>query len=145
MTEGMIANCKKCLSNLMQCEDIYTSDDPIGNFAKALLNYHDHYQDTHSSTWCRFHPKVHVEKIILIIFIKSIFFFLMGCYYMQHETFLEREQNQQATNRTNPTNIINYHLFTDDTVYKASKRDAQIRKCIGGENEYKLFDRLSSN
>ena len=113
MTEGMIANCKKCLSNLMQCEDIYTSDDPIGNFAKALLNYHDHYQDTHSSTWCRFHPKVHVEKIILIIFIKSIFFFLMGCYYMQHETFLEREQNQQATNRTNPTNIINYHLLID--------------------------------
>lgn len=58
MTEGMIANCKKCLSNLMQCEEIYTSDDPIGNFAKALLNYHNHYQDTHSSTWCSFHPKV---------------------------------------------------------------------------------------
>ena len=37
----------------------------------------------------------------------------MGCYYMQHETFLEREQNQQATNRTNPTNIINYPLLID--------------------------------
>lgn len=93
----------------MQCEDIYTSDDPIGNFAKALLNYHDHYQDTHSSTWCRFHPKVEILILIKIINI----LFLIGCYYMQHETFLEREQNQQATNRTNPTNITHYHLLID--------------------------------
>ncbi|KAK3740422.1 hypothetical protein QZH41_013488 [Actinostola sp. cb2023] len=57
MSEAMISNAKKCLSNLTKCEEILHSEDPVGNFAEAILNYHDHYQDIHSSTWCRFHAK----------------------------------------------------------------------------------------
>ena len=27
-------------------------------FSEAILNYYNHYQDVHTSEWCRFHPKV---------------------------------------------------------------------------------------
>lgn len=58
MTDGLINNAKKCLKNLTKCEEIYTSEDPMGDFGKAIMNYHQHYTDDHSSTWCRFHKKV---------------------------------------------------------------------------------------
>ena len=57
----------------MQCEEIYTSEDPMGNFAKALLNYHEHYQDIHSSTWCRFHPKVRKKLCSLLNICNMLF------------------------------------------------------------------------
>ena len=36
------------------------AEDPMGAFSEAILNYHEHYQDIHTSEWCRFHPKVHI-------------------------------------------------------------------------------------
>ena len=54
----MLNNAKKCLKNLIQCEELYMCDDPMGAFSEAILNYHHHYQDIHTSEWCRFHPKL---------------------------------------------------------------------------------------
>ena len=59
MTDALINNAKKSLRNLIQCEDIYASEDPMGAFSEAILNYQHHYQDVHTSEWCKFHPKVH--------------------------------------------------------------------------------------
>ena len=58
MSEGMIQNAKKCLKNLTKCEEMYSSEDPLDDFGKAIMNYYQHYTDDHSSTWCRFHKKV---------------------------------------------------------------------------------------
>lgn len=58
MTDAMLNNAKKCLKNLIQCEELHMCDDPMGAFSEAILNYHHHYQDIHTSEWCRFHPKV---------------------------------------------------------------------------------------
>ena len=33
-------------------------EDPMGAFSEAILNYHNHYQDIHTSEGCRFHQKV---------------------------------------------------------------------------------------
>lgn len=64
MTEAMINNAKKCLKNLTKCDEIYTSEDPMGDFGKAILNYYQHYTDDHSSTWCRFHKKVLIKQCL---------------------------------------------------------------------------------
>ena len=58
MTDAMISNAKKCLKNLTKCEEIYSPEDPMGDFGKAIKNYYQHYTDDHTSTWCRFHKKV---------------------------------------------------------------------------------------
>ena len=42
----------------IQCEELYMCEDPMGAFSEAILNYHNHYQDIHTSDWCRFHWKV---------------------------------------------------------------------------------------
>ena len=60
LTDALINNAKKCLRSLIQCEDLLMAEDPMGNFSEAILNYHEHYQDIHTSEWCRFHPKVHI-------------------------------------------------------------------------------------
>ena len=64
MTEAMINNAKKCLKNLTKCDEIYTSEDPMGDFGKATLNYYQHYTDDHSSTWCRFDKKVLIKQCL---------------------------------------------------------------------------------
>ena len=64
MSEGMVQNAKKCLKNLTKCEEIYSSEDPMGDFGKAIMNYYQHYTDDHSSTWCRFHKKVTNNSLI---------------------------------------------------------------------------------
>ena len=58
MTDAMLNNAKKCLKNLIQCEELYMCEDPMGAFSEAILNYHNHHQDIHTSEWCRFHRKV---------------------------------------------------------------------------------------
>ena len=40
-------------------------EDPMGAFSEAILNYHEHYQDIHTSEWCKFHPKVHIIQSYL--------------------------------------------------------------------------------
>lgn len=55
-------NAKRCLENLTKCEEIYSSEDPMGDFSKAISNYYQHYTDDHSSTWCRFHKKVLIKQ-----------------------------------------------------------------------------------
>ena len=65
MSEGMVQNAQKCLKNLTKCEEIYSSEDPLGDFGKAIMNYYyQHYMDDHSSTWCRFHKKVANNNLI---------------------------------------------------------------------------------
>ena len=64
MSEGMIQNAKKCLKNLTKCEEIYSSEEPLSDFGKAIMNYYQHYTNDHSSTWCRFHKKVTNSNLI---------------------------------------------------------------------------------
>ena len=68
MTDAMIVNAKKCLSNLVQCEDIYASNDTFGNFAAALLSQitdrHKSQIDHHliNGKWRRFLQDVCVGR-----------------------------------------------------------------------------------
>ena len=47
-------------TSLIQCEDLLMAEDPMCAFSEAILNYHEHYRDIHTSEWCWFHPKVHI-------------------------------------------------------------------------------------
>ena len=63
MTDAMINNAKRCLKNLTKCEEIYHSEDPMGDFGNAILNCYQHYTDNHSSIWCRFYKQVNKTAI----------------------------------------------------------------------------------
>ena len=71
MSDAMITNGKKCLKNLTKCQEIYSSEDPMGGFGEAIRNFYSHYTDDHSSTWCRFHKKVPVTIHYLTVDIKT--------------------------------------------------------------------------
>ena len=70
--------------------------------------------------FCKYQQK---ETSSLLHALRAVY--LMKCYCVQYETFLEREQNQQATHRTSPTIVINYHLLMDLFTDHYSKQDIQ--------------------
>ena len=66
-------NAKKCLKKLTKCEELYSSEDLLGDFGKAIMNYYQHYTDDHSSTWCRFHKKVTNSNLTIVTWLVSAF------------------------------------------------------------------------